>query len=140
MENLLNLIWLIVASVAIYVWRFRWLKSRQNPRARVLVEAVAIGCVLVLLLPVISLTDDLHPEIVIVDAASGKRNACLLAAGASHTPHAAPAPGAHAMFAVLPSPFAHLKMNGEGILLPAIDIHFFSVFGSASGRSPPSVQ
>ncbi len=41
-------------------------------------------CVLALLFPVISLTDDLHPETVAVDAASGKRNACLIAASAPH--------------------------------------------------------
>jgi hypothetical protein len=140
MENLLNLIWLIVALAALSVWRFRWLASRQNPRARVFVEAVAIGCVVSLLLPAISLTDDLHPEIVAMDAASGKRNSCLLIASAARAPQATPAQGTHSTFAVLPSPFGHLKLSGEGMVLPAEYFHIPLLSTSTSGRSPPSLS
>ena len=55
-------------------------------------------CVLALLFPVISLTDDLHPETVAVDAASGKRNACLIAASAPHLRATTVSPVAHFAF------------------------------------------
>src|ERR1700739_4748939 len=84
METLLNLVWLAVTVAAIWLWRFHWTVSRRNPRHSTRMEAVSMVCILALLFPVISLTDDLHPEIVAVDAASGKRNACLIAASAPH--------------------------------------------------------
>jgi hypothetical protein len=140
METLLNLLWLTVALVLIGLWRFRWLSSRRNPRASVLPEIVAIGCAISLLLPAISLTDDLHPEIVAVDAASGKRNSCLLVSGAMRTPHATLISGTHSTFAILPSPFAHVELTIAGIVLPTEYLRPFSLCGSCVGRSPPSLQ
>src|ERR1700683_3859640 len=105
METLLNLLWLIVALIALWVWRYRWLASSRNPRARVFPEAIAIGCALVLLFPVISLTDDLHPETLAVDAASGKRNSSLMVAGATRTLHVTPISGGHSALAARRQPF-----------------------------------
>jgi hypothetical protein len=139
MEALLNLLWLTVALGLIGLWRFRWLGSRRNPRAGVLLEIVAIGCAISLLLPVISLTDDLHPEIVAIDAASGKRNSCLLLAGAMRTGHATPTSGAQSILAVLPDPFAHVELSVAGIVLPTEDLRPFFLCCSCAGRSPPSL-
>jgi hypothetical protein len=138
MEALLNLLWLIVALGLIGLWRFRWLSSRRNPRAGVLPEIVAIGCAISLLLPAISLTDDLHPEIVAVDAASGKRNSSLLLVGAAHTRHATPTSGAQSILAVLPDPFTHVELKISGIVLPTEDLRPLTLCGSCMGRSPPS--
>lgn len=88
METILNLIWLGITLVAIWLWRFRWSASRRNPRHSSWLEAVAMVCILALLFPVISLTDDLHPEVVPVDSISSKRNHCLLAASCAHTDRA----------------------------------------------------
>lgn len=89
-ETFLNLIWLVIALGALGVWRYRWLPSRLAPRSRALPDFVALICALALLFPSISLTDDLHPVIVAVDAASGKRNGASLLARASQPSHAAP--------------------------------------------------
>jgi hypothetical protein len=139
METILNLLWLIVTLAALWLWRFRWLVSRRNPRARVFLETVAMGCALALLFPVISLTDDLHPEIVAVDASSGKRNCCLMVAGATRTPHVIPISGAHSALAVLRPRFEHVELTVAGIVLPAEDLHPFLFCGSCLGRSPPSL-
>ena len=139
METILNLLWLIVTLAALWLWRFRWLVSRRNPRTRVFLEVIAISCVLALLFPVISLTDDLHPEIVAVDASSGKRNCCLMVAGATRTPHVIPISGAHSALAVLRPLFEHVELNIAGIVLPAEESHPFSLCGSCLGRSPPSL-
>jgi len=138
METFLNLLWLIVTLAALWLWRFRWLVSRRNPRARVFLEVVAIGCALAVLFPVISLTDDLHPEIVAVDASSGKRNACVMVAGTTRTPLMIPATGAHPALAVLRSISLHVAQNIAGIVIPAEDSYRFSRCGSCLGRSPPS--
>ena len=139
METLLNLVWLIVALVLIGLWRFRWLASRRNPRAGVLPEIVAIACAISLLLPVISLTDDLHPEIVAVDASSGKRNSCLLVAVAMRAHHATPTSFGQPALAILLHSFAPVEMKVAGIIPPIEGLHSHAVSGSYLGRSPPSL-
>jgi hypothetical protein len=140
MEAILNLLWLAVALGLIGLWRFRWLVSRRIPRAGVLPEIVAIGCAISLLLPAISLTDDLHPEIVAVDAASGKRNSCLLAVDAAGARHATPASSFQSILAILPAPLAHVELKIAGINLPTEDLESPALSGSYLGRSPPSLR
>ncbi len=55
MELLLNLAWLLLAVPAYYVWRGRG-GARRSTSLQCL---LALGCVLVVLFPVISATDDL---------------------------------------------------------------------------------
>jgi hypothetical protein len=59
MELLLNLLWLLLALPAFYLWRDTcvW-RKRCGPSP--LQCLLALGCVLVLLFPVVSATDDLH--------------------------------------------------------------------------------
>jgi len=62
-EFLLNICWLIIALGASCFW-IGGLPARVRGRSHgVAVEAVALSCVLVLLLFPISMTDDLHPEV-----------------------------------------------------------------------------
>lgn len=84
METVLNLVWLGVTLAVLGLWRFRWTGARRKPGHDVRLEAVAMVCILALLFPVISLTDDLHPEVVPVEAASSKRALRLLAAPSAH--------------------------------------------------------
>jgi hypothetical protein len=57
MELLLNLVWVLMALPAYWLWR-RSMGSARGPSS--LQCLLALGCVLVLLFPVISATDDLH--------------------------------------------------------------------------------
>lgn len=59
MELLLNLAWLLLAIPAYRLWRKSTLGSRRH-RFSSFQCLLALGCVLVLLFPVISATDDLH--------------------------------------------------------------------------------
>jgi hypothetical protein len=59
MELLLNLAWLLLALPAYGIWRQGAVAKRQN-RFRSLQGLLALGCLLVLLFPIISATDDLH--------------------------------------------------------------------------------
>ncbi len=59
MELLLNLLWVLLALPAYWVWR-RDAGVRQGRRFSSRQVLLALGCVLVLLFPVISATDDVH--------------------------------------------------------------------------------
>jgi hypothetical protein len=59
MELLLNLVWVLLALPAYWLWR-RDAGARQARRVSSLQCLLALGCGLVLLFPVISATDDLH--------------------------------------------------------------------------------
>jgi hypothetical protein len=59
MELLLNLAWLLLALPAYWLWR-RAVGTRLARRVSSLQCLLALGCVLVLLFPVISASDDLH--------------------------------------------------------------------------------
>lgn len=76
MEALLNVVWLLMALAAIgYCWR-RWSspEGKAEHRGAFYQRWVALGCGLVLLFFVISLTDDLHPELAnLEDSSSSKR-------------------------------------------------------------------
>ena len=59
MELLLNLAWLLLALPAYGIWRQGVVAKRPN-RFNSLQALLALGCLLVLLFPIISATDDLH--------------------------------------------------------------------------------
>src|ERR1700691_6022123 len=59
MELLLNIAWVLLALPACWLWR-RNAEARQIRRLSGLQCLLALGCVLVLLFPVVSATDDLH--------------------------------------------------------------------------------
>ncbi len=62
MELLLNLFWLLVALASFGVWWVRWSRagSGRGERRASLPSAISLSCALLVLFPVISLTDDLH--------------------------------------------------------------------------------
>jgi hypothetical protein len=74
MELLLNLSWLMLALPAYWVWRREVEFGRGCERRKSLRGVMVLGCILTLLFPVISATDDLHfirPEM--EESASSKR-------------------------------------------------------------------
>jgi hypothetical protein len=139
METILNLVWLAVTVAAVWLWRFRWTVSRRNPRYSTRMEAVAMVCFLALLFPVISLTDDLHPETVAVDASSGKRNHCLLVANGAQAGNSKLPLNLHSFFALL----SHSPVEIELAFAGPVPTSCFPDLNSASvagfGRSPPSL-
>ncbi len=61
MELGLNLFWLAVSLGAALAW-WPWHAGRSNHRRTASRSLLALGCLLALLFPVISVTDDLHAE------------------------------------------------------------------------------
>jgi len=75
MELLLNLAWLLLALPAYWLWR-RSLHTRAMGKFGSLQCLLALACLLVLLFPVISATDDLHVMRTEMEESSpGKRSA-----------------------------------------------------------------
>lgn len=71
MELVLNLLWVLLAIVSFIAWRKH---AYAGPRTKMLTSLLALGCVLVLMFPVISVTDDLHySELAAEDAASSRK-------------------------------------------------------------------
>jgi len=60
MELLLNLLWLTLALPAIWMWRYESVRAQKGGRFARVRPFVLFGCVLMLLFPVVSATDDLH--------------------------------------------------------------------------------
>jgi len=96
-------------------------------------------CVLALLFPVISLTDDLHPETAVVEAASGKRNACLFAASAAHARATTASPGSRLAVRMTSRPFAAVELILAEFVSIAKLYNPRYLANSSPGRSPPSL-
>jgi hypothetical protein len=138
METSLNLVWLGITLATIWLWRFRWTIARRNPRNSSNAEFGAIVCALALLFPVISLSDDLHPEIAVVDSATGKRQ-CLVVAQDSHNHDASRISTLHPMIALVQSPLGPMQSVSGSVIfaVPLLPSTFLA--SPPKGRSPPSV-
>lgn len=71
MELILNLGWLLLAVAGCHLW---WPRQRRAgaESARRFSGLVALGCALVVLFPVISVTDDLHAEQAVMEDSSAR--------------------------------------------------------------------
>jgi hypothetical protein len=72
MELLLNLAWMLLALPAYWLWR-QDRSARAARRVSSLQCLLALGCVLVLLFPVISASDDLHVMRAEMEESTSKR-------------------------------------------------------------------
>jgi hypothetical protein len=138
MEISLNLLWLGIALISIGIWIFRW---RSASNACAISGAVALGCALILLFPSISVTDDLHPQVVAVDALGGKRNMCRLIScighGVSQNSVTALKLPRHPLVAVLSNLSARDAFTISGIVTEKASLSPQTSRTSLSGRSPP---
>lgn len=80
MELLLNLAWLLLALPAYWIWRQHEL-ARGTRRVSSLQCVWALGCVLVLLFPVISASDDLHAMRAEMEESTTSKRAVRAASG-----------------------------------------------------------
>lgn len=133
MELLLNLAWLMISVVAILLLRGNW-RRRKGPTLR---EWMALATFLFLLFPVISLTDDLHPEIALAEAATGKKHFQILRAhGPDSQPQSSHAPGIRAViFANEFCPAPESESAGQFGLRGSIALS--ATTKVIAGRSPP---
>lgn len=83
MELLLNLLWLTLALPAIWVWRHEPTRARHSSRCSRLRACLLLICVLMLLFPVVSATDDLHPMRTEIEESSSFKRIARQATGNS---------------------------------------------------------
>jgi len=134
MELFLNLCWVSLLLPAWLLWRKRTSATGAgHPAARPLVFVCALGCVLVLLFPVISATDDLHP--MRAEMEESKR-AFHHPGHCACTIHAL----AHSPQPVLPSSFSLMPAFEQiGTVLPFMPQRLGTFSAPApAGRAPPS--
>ena len=139
MELILNLIWLLVAALAIGAWYKRRFADGSEPQRQTRRGWIALACALVLLFFVISLTVDLHAEVMVVeDATASKRHTCSVACQSVHS--ASRTAASHQAVAVLPpSGFFFQKLFLEKVT-PEAPLAVASALPTALGRSPPSTS
>jgi len=70
MELLLNLVWVTVALMALSAFQRRRRSCTWTARVPYLKALLALTCMLVLLFPVVSASDDLHPTQAVLEDAS----------------------------------------------------------------------
>lgn len=135
MELLLNLTWLLLALPAYWLWR-RSFRMRAQGGPGSLQCLLALACLLVLLFPIVSATDDLHAMRAEMEESSpGKRSIRQAAGEKASLWHSR----WHSLPAVVTTS-ASLELLGEGWhKVPAIP-HSLPIRPSVlrAGRAPPA--
>ncbi len=139
MELFLNLLWLLIAVSAFGAWHMHVSGGGRAPGNQRRRGWIALACSLVLLFFVISMTDDLHAEVMVVeDANTSRRHVCAL--------HACPHDVAsnkvvhHQLAAVVSrwlfvSPLRLLEFVASAPLAATL-----SRVSASPGRAPPSLS
>ena len=70
MELLLNLVWLALALLSLGIFMARRKATVRHSHASYATALLALGCVLALLFPVVSASDDLHPTQAVLEDAT----------------------------------------------------------------------
>jgi hypothetical protein len=133
MELFLNILWFVIATLGLCVWRVRW--AHQQREHRPWRQGTAFASALVLLFFTVSLTDDLHSELVYFEecAANRRHTACLAC------PHPVPQnPVAGTSYVAPAVPNSLRFLSPVGSITPKSE-SLRDVFrvGLPSGRSPP---
>jgi hypothetical protein len=88
MELFLNILWVLIVLTGACVWRMRWAhhpRARQHEAWR---QWTAFACAMVLLFFVVSLTDDLHAELVLFEESWSSRRHAMWHTCQHHSPRA----------------------------------------------------
>jgi hypothetical protein len=93
MELILNLVWLFIAIALVCVWRTQWIHQKLGRAHGRVQQWSAVSLALVLLFFAVSMSDDIHAEIVALEELSSNRRDHVHAAVAhpaaepTSTPH-----------------------------------------------------
>ncbi|HYL69212.1 MAG TPA: hypothetical protein VEX69_08595 [Candidatus Limnocylindria bacterium] len=134
MELFLNCLWVVIAVVIVGLWRMRWTREHRAERREPLREWTAVACALVLLFFAVSLTDDLHAEVMLSDDCftSRRHSSCTHA-----TPHSGKTVGTLAV-AIAPDlpPMEASREIGRSVIFDPRCTSFI-LCNEPSGRAPP---
>lgn len=135
MESFLNILWVALALAALYLWRMRWAGQPRANRHAPWRQWTAFICALILLFFTVSLTDDLHSELVVYEEATAGRRHTTDVAGPHHAP---PPHSAGAPLAILRHPDFTPIFSCTGIVTVRNNFRVApEVLVSLAGRAPP---
>lgn len=68
MEVIFNLLWLAISALMVGIWLLRSAHGTNPARHSIGVQLIALALLIVILLPVVSLTDDLHANALLAES------------------------------------------------------------------------
>jgi hypothetical protein len=138
MEIFLNLLWLAIALTFLGVWQARWAAQPREREHAGWRQWTAVICALIFLFFMVSLTDDLHSDLLVFEESSAGRRQAAGLEGLHHSPQPHLA---RAIYAILGSPDSLRVLSGLDSVAPgpqASNIEFAP--GLISGRAPPVIS
>lgn len=150
MELFLNLLWLSMAFAALAAWRAQVARQRQMRQTRRSRQSqahraapwrqwTAFSSAAVLLFFAVSLTDDLHANVILFDESSSGRRQFLCAEG-HHVATGQPLQSGNAGPAILPAAPLPMFMPVSALDSHAIPFSYASTRKASNpGRAPPAV-
>ena len=136
MELLLNLIWVLLAVPAFWLWRHEAVPARRNRYLSPLRIVLVLGFVLLLLFPVISATDDLRAMQPETEESPAVRRVCRSAEHGKNNHQVSHVGASPALLAVSLAPDRNDEFSGL-VFTPAVSLPAALRLHSHSGRAPP---
>jgi len=137
MELFLNIVWVLIAAGILGTWRTRWVHQRQRMSRNSLQEWTAVSVALVLLFFAVSMTDDLHAQVILSEEWSTNRRNVSCSAGEHPLPQSGTVPHASC-----PAIVAHISRVRPPLVLETLEPpgarHILDLqTDRLSGRAPP---
>ena len=137
MELFLNILWLVIAVAGLSVWRICWAHQQRAREHSPWRQWTAFGSALVLLFFMVSLTDDLHSELIYFEECAANRRYTTCLACAHHAP---PRRVIATHYAIRVIPGFPQRLSAIGSVIPSKEFSpALSRVGVASGRAPPVI-
>ncbi len=137
MELLLNILWALIAVGVLWAWRTRWVHQRRRSHRHSLREWSAVSLALVLLFFAVSMTDDLHSEIVALEECSTSKRDSICPVSAHALPQLGTVLHASSWAIVPPIPFFVPSSSLRKLDLATQVRASFLPSDHASSRAPP---
>jgi hypothetical protein len=138
MELLLNIVWLLIAVGVLGTWRSHWVYQRKHTLRHSLQEWTAVSVALILLFFAVSMTDDLHAEMVLSEDSSISRRGLSSSASAHPLPHSSALPRAYS-WAIVPHVLPVPQMSVFWSFEPPAPPRALQLQSERlSGRAPPT--
>ena len=136
MELLLNFLWLMLAMPAFVIWRQHLSSSHGTAKVQHSRSLLLLGCLLVLLFPAVSASDDLHPISAEIEESGAFKRTVKQSPGFK-----APTSTQGGDWAALPVQVASFQPEDSQVSLVLTvvpDAPQQAVVGSAHNRAPPA--
>lgn len=136
MELLLNLCWLALALPAIWMWRHESVSAKNCRCFARLRPFLLFGCVLMLLFPVVSATDDLHALRQEMEESSPSKRMVKQATGDKSLARLSKV-GALPVLLISPVPFGPSDETRGEVLVASVVLPPAAHFDERASRAPP---